>query len=220
MNFVLIPVKNLKFANERLSSVLSQEDRTALAYAMLEDVFSSVAKSSLADKIAVVTLDKKAMLMADEYGFVIIDEEKQENESSSVDYALKICKDLGAESVLVIPGDAPLITESDIDFILEKIKAHPHVILVPSGDKLGTNAILRKPPDILSSMFGHDSFRKHREQAEEKNVPYEIYENKNIALDIDEPADIETLRKLGQHTLAYRELIRLGLIKEDIEKTG
>ena len=220
MNFVLIPVKNLKFANERLSSVLSQEDRTALAYAMLEDVFSSVAKSSLADKIAVVTLDKKTMLMADGYDFVIIDEVKQESESSSVDYALKICKDLGAESVLVVPGDAPLITETDIDFILEKVKDHSHVILVPSGDKLGTNAILRKPPDVLSSMFGHDSFRKHIEQADEKNVPYEIYEIKNIALDIDEPGDIETLRKLGQHTLAYRELVRMGLIKEDIEKTG
>ena len=213
-------MKNLKFANERLSSVLSQEERTSLAYAMLEDVFSSVAKSSLAEKIAVVTLDKKAMLMADEYGFVIIDEDKQESESSSVDYALKVCKDLGAESVLVIPGDAPLITETDIDFLLEKVMDHPHVILVPSGDKLGTNAILRKPPDILKSMFGHDSFRKHREQADNKNIPYEIYEIENIALDIDEPADIETLKKHGQHTQAYRELVRQGLIKEEIEKTG
>ena len=220
MNFVLIPVKNLKFANERLSSVLSRKERTALAYAMLRDVFLSVAKSSLADKVAVVTLDKKAMLMANEYGFAIIDEKEQKSESSSVDYALKICKDLGADSVLVVPGDAPLITPEDIDFILEKVKDHPHVILVPSGDKLGTNAILRKPPDVLESMFGHDSFRKHMKQADEKNVSYEIYELKNIALDIDEPGDIEVFKKLGQHTLAYRKLIRMGLIKEDIEKTG
>ena len=220
MNFVLIPVKNLKFANERLASVLSQEQRTALAYAMLEDVFDSVAKTSLADKVAVVTLDKKAMLMADRYGFVIIDEKVQESESSSVDYALGVCKDLGAESVLVIPGDAPLITAGDIDFLLEKVKDHPHVILVPAGDKLGTNAILRKPPDVLQSMFGHDSFRKHMEQADDKNVPYEIYEVENIALDIDEPRDIEVLKKHGQHTLAYRELVRQGFIKEDIEKTG
>ena len=94
------------------------------------------------------------------------------------------------------------------------------MILGPSGDKLGTNAILRKPPDVLESMFGHDSFKKHIDQADEKNVSYEIYEVKNLALDIDEPGDIDALKKLGQHTLAYRELIRLGLIKEDIEKTG
>lgn len=220
MNFVLIPVKNLKFANERLSSVLPQENRTALAYAMLEDVFNSVAKSVLADKVAVVTLDKKTMLRADEYGFVIIEEKEQKNESYSVDYALEICKDMGADSVLVIPADAPLLTANDIDFVLEKVKDHPHVILIPSSDKLGTNAILRKPPDVLKSMFGHDSFKKHREQADEKKIPCEIYEVENIALDVDEPADIETLRKLGQHTFAYRELIRQGLIKEGIEKTG
>lgn len=220
MNFVLIPVKNLKFANERLSSVLSQESRTSLAYAMLEDVFNSVAKSKIADKVAVVTMDRKAMLMADGHGFVIIQENDQKNESSSVDYALKICKDLGADSVLVVPGDAPLITPEDIDFIMEKVKDHPHVILVPSGDKLGTNAILRKPPDVLESMFGHDSFKKHIQQAEENEIPFEIYEIENLALDIDEPEDIETLRKLGQHTLAYRELVRLGLIKENIEITG
>ena len=39
-----------------------------------------------------------------------------------------------------------------------------------------------------------------------------------VALDIDEPADIEQLKTLGRHTRAYRELVRLGLI--EIEKTG
>jgi len=220
VNFLLIPVKNLEFANERLSSVLSQEDRTALAYEMLKDVFEAASSSTLPDKIAVVTLDKNAMHMADKLDFVIIDEENQESESSSVDYALKVCKEMGAESVLVIPGDAPLITAQDIDFVMGKVKDYPHVIMVPAADKLGTNAILRKPPDAITSMFGHDSFRKHKEQADNKNIPYEVYELPNIALDIDEPADIEQLKTHGSHTRAYRELIRLGLIKEEIEKTG
>lgn len=220
MNFLLIPVKNLKFANERLSSVLSQEDRTSLAYEMLKDVFEAASESKLADKVIVVTLDKKAMFMADGLGFAVIDEEKQESESSSVDYALKVCRDMGAESVMVIPGDAPLITSVDIDFVFEKVKDYPHIIMVPAADMLGTNAILRKPPDVIPSMFGHDSFRKHKQLADEKNIPCETYELPNIALDIDEPADIEHLRLQGRHTRAYRELVRLGLIKEEIVKTG
>ena len=220
MNYLLIPIKNLDFANERLSAVLNQKDRTALAYEMLKDVFEAGSQSTLPDKIAVVTLDKNAMLMADKLDFAIINEENQESESSSVDYALKVCKEMGAESVLVIPGDAPLITAQDIDFVIDKVKDHPHVIMVPAADKLGTNAILRKPPDVITSMFGHDSFRKHKEQADDKNIPYEVYELPNIALDIDEPADIEQLKTLGSHTRAYRELIKLGLIKEEIEKTG
>ncbi len=220
MKFVLIPVKNLKFANKRLSPVLSQQNRTALAYAMLEDVYNSATKSALADKVAVVTMDKQAILVASKYGFVIIEEREQQSESSSVDYAVRVCSELGADSVLVIPADAPLMTAEDIDFILNKVKDHPHLILVPSEDKLGTNAILRKPPDVIKSMFGNDSFRKHREQADEKKIPYEIYEVENIALDIDRPEDIEKLKKLGSHTLAHRELVRQGLIKGGIEKTG
>lgn len=220
MKFILIPVKDLSFANERLSSILTQEKRTALAYAMLEDVFDAVSQSKLADKKIIVTLDKKAKEMAIELGFDVIEEEKQEGESSSVDEAIQVCKHMGAKSVLVIPGDAPLITEQDLDFILDKEKDSPNVILVPSGDKLGTNAILRKPPDAIPSRFGHDSFRKHKEEADKKNIPYETYEIPNIALDIDEPKDFKYLKIHGLHTKAFKELVRLGLAEESIEKTA
>jgi molybdopterin-guanine dinucleotide biosynthesis protein A len=50
----------------------------------------------------------------------VIREKTQESESGSVDYGSSICKESGAESVLVIPGDAPLITAEDVDFILEQ----------------------------------------------------------------------------------------------------
>ena len=51
---------------------------------------------------------------------------------------------MGAKSVLVIPGDAPLITGEDLDFVLEKEKKGKSVILVPSEDELGTNAHTQK----------------------------------------------------------------------------
>lgn len=219
MKFLLIPVKDLEHANKRLASVMTQKERTSLAYSMLFDVFDAASKSALSDRVVVVTMDKKAISMAENYGFRVIEENSQESESSSVDFALKICKDEGANSVLVIPGDAPLITADDIDFLFKKSRRHSHLILVPASDKMGTNAILRNPPDIITSMFGHDSFKKHIRQAEEKNIPYEIFEIDNIALDIDEPSDIENLIVMGQHTNTYRELLRLGY-QEDIEKTG
>ena len=59
-------------------------------------------------------------------------------------------------------------------------------------------------------MFGHDSFRKHKQQADDKNIPYEVYELPNIALDIDEPADIEHLKKsnpLKENRVLTQEVI-------------
>ncbi len=220
MKFILVPVKDLSKANERLASVLSKKQRTDLAYVMLEDVFSAVGESKLADNRVIVTLDRKAEKMAIEEGFDVIREETQLGESSSVDLAMQVCRKMGAKSVLVIPGDTPLITGEDLDFVLEKEQKGKSVILIPSEDELGTNAILRKPPDSIPSMFGDDSFRKHKEEAERRYVPYDVYKNFNISIDIDEPEDIETFSLHGSHTKTYRKLLELGLIGEETKKNG
>ena len=99
MKIALIPVKDLSKAKERLSSALPQVDRTALAYAMLEDVFTALKGSKLLDRIFVVTLDVKAIEIANSYGFEIIEETEQKGESHSVDYASRICIEKGAVSV-------------------------------------------------------------------------------------------------------------------------
>jgi len=214
MKFVIVPVKDLSKAKERLSSLLPQHERTALAYAMLEDVLLALKGSKLADRKFIVTLDAKAIEIAKGLEIEIIEETEQNGESASVDYASQICKDMGAASVLVIPGDAPLIASSDIDSILEREKNTPCIIFVPARDELGTNAILRKPPDAIPSMFGHDSYRKHMNEADKNNIPYESYDNPRIGLDIDRPEDLIEFVSHKSDTKAYSELERLNIIEK------
>ena len=214
MKFVIVPVKDLSKAKERLSSLLPQHQRTALAYAMLEDVLLALKGSQLADRRFIVTLDAKAIEIAKGLGIEIIKETEQNGESASVDYASQICKDMGATSVLVIPGDAPLITSDDIDFILEREKDTPSIIFIPARDELGTNAILRKPPDAIPSMFGHDSFRKHMNEADKNNILYESYDNPRIGLDIDSPEDLKEFVSQKSDTKAYGELERLNILEK------
>ena len=214
MKFVIVPVKDLSKAKERLSSLLPQHERTALAYAMLEDVLLALKGSKLADRKFIVTLDDRAIEIAKGLGIEIIEETEQNGESASVDYASQIAKNMGATSVLVIPGDAPLITSEDIDFILEREKDAPCVIFVPARDELGTNAILRKPPDAIPSMFGHDSFRKHMNEADKNNIPYESYDNPRIGLDIDRQEDLIEFVSHKSDTKAYSELERLNILEK------
>ena len=213
MKFALVPVKDLSKAKERLSLILSQTERTALAYAMLEDVLRAMKGSRLIDHLFVVTLDENAIELAKSLGVEIIKETQQEGESTSVDYASKICKTMGAQSVLVIPGDTPLVTPEDVDLILEKEKSYPSVVLVPARDEMGTNAIFRKPPDVIPSRFGYDSFKKHINEARQRNIPYEVYNLSMVALDVDEPEDLALFGSKKSHTRAYEELIRIGYIK-------
>lgn len=121
---------------------------------------------------------------------------------------------MGAESVLVIPGDNPLTIPEDIDFILGKEKPHPSAILIPSRDEKGTNAILRKPPDSFHSRFGYDSLRKHIDEAKQKNILYEIYWLPRIALDIDDPRDLAYFALQNSNTKTYRELLKVGIIQK------
>ncbi len=212
MKFVIVPVKDLSKAKERLSSVLSQEDRTALAYAMLEDVLTAVQGSKLADRSFVVTMDRRAIEIALSYGIEVIEETEQKGESHSVDYASRISIEKGAESVLVIPGDAPLITSEDIDSVLEKERETPCVILVPARDDFGTNAILRKPPDAIPSRFGDDSFRKHMDEAKERGIHCDTFRNSRIALDIDQPDDLAEFLSRNSNTKTLDVLSGLNFI--------
>ena len=215
MKFVIVPVKDLSKAKDRLSSLLPQHERTELAYAMLEDVLLALKGSKLADRKFIVTLDAKAIKIAESLGLDVILETEQNGESASVDYASGICKEMGASSVLVIPGDAPLITSEDIDFVLDKEKKeNPSIVFVPARDEYGTNAILRKPPDAIPSMFGDDSFNKHKASADKRNIPYESYENHRIGLDIDRPEDLIELLSHKSDTKTHKELERLNIVEK------
>lgn len=214
MRFALVPVKDLGKAKERLSPILSKSERTMIAHAMLEDVLSALKGSKFLTKSFVVTLDSDAIELANKLEIEIILETKQESESDSVDFSSKECKEMGAESVLVIPGDAPLITPEDIDFILKREKPSPSAILVPSRDELGTNAILRKPPDIFPSRFGYDSFRKHIDEAKKRDIEFDIYDLPRIGLDIDEPKDLAIFASKESDTKTYRELENIGIIQK------
>lgn len=215
MIFGLIPVKDLSKAKERLSSILPQEDRTALAYAMLEDVLKALKGTKLLDRLFIVTLDRRTIEIAGALGIEVIEETEQKGESHSVDYASRICMEKGAESVLVIPGDAPLITSEDIDSIVEKERDFPSVILIPARDDYGTNAILRKPPDVIPSRFGEDSYRKHMDEARERGIHIDTYRNSRIALDIDHPDDLEEFLSEKSDTKTFEVLSEMNLVSKN-----
>ena len=213
MLFAIVPVKDLSKAKERLSSLLPQDVRTELAYAMLEDVLLALKGAELIDRSFIVTMDRKAMSIAGEIGIEVIEETEQKGESDSVDRASLVCKEMGADSVLVIPGDAPLIRPEDIDFVAGKlVSGSPSVILVPARDRMGTNAILRTPPDAIPSRFGHDSFRKHMEEAGKKGIGIEYYENERVGLDIDHPDDVKLFASRESDTRTYRLLVSKNIL--------
>jgi 2-phospho-L-lactate/phosphoenolpyruvate guanylyltransferase len=202
MRALLLPIKDLKNAKQRLAGLLTPEERCGLAQAMLADTLRAVRGVRLTENIFVVTNYEPAIRAAKENGCEILREESQISESASVDWASRICAERKVAGLLRLPIDLPLMRASDINELLAVDCAAPGAVMVPSRDGRGTNAILRMPPALFPSHFGEGSFAKHRAEAERAGARVIIRRNARLEMDVDDEAD---LRALLQHDLSETE---------------
>ncbi len=200
---ILIPLKNLSAAKQRLAAVLDQPSRTKLAQAMLHDVLTTLHGWQNRPLVAVVTGDPYAVTLAKEYGFEVIDDPDNPGETGAIEMATRLCAERGVDSTLVIPGDIPLIQAWELEEIMKNAPAAGSV-LVPAADGRGTNAAFRRPADLFPLRFGNDSFKPHHAAAQATGKPCVILNLPGIAVDVDNPADLEQLLALPGETRAQR----------------
>jgi 2-phospho-L-lactate/phosphoenolpyruvate guanylyltransferase len=202
MRALLLPIKDLRKAKQRLAGVLTPEERFGLACAMLTDTIRAVRGVQQAERIFVVTNYGPAMQVARENGWEILPEELQISESVSVDAASRQCEERGVTSVLRLPLDVPLVEARDIDELLMVECTAPALVIVPSRDGTGTNAILRTAPTLFPSHFGIGSFAKHCAEAERAGAKIWMRRNARLEMDVDDEPD---LRALVQYDLSGTE---------------
>ncbi len=199
----LIPVKGFRNAKQRLSPLLGSRDREALAEAMFRDVLRQTLAARRLNATFVVTGNDTVAGIADAIGAEVIREASERGETDAVDFARRQLKAAGWEAVLIIPGDMPLLCARDLDEILSQLPegtGAPFALLVPSHDRMGTNALLLAPADIIKLRFGYDSFTYHMSQLSAQKLPLRFSENEHIALDIDEPKDLQRFLAMGSET--------------------
>jgi 2-phospho-L-lactate/phosphoenolpyruvate guanylyltransferase len=209
---ILVPVKNLSVAKQRLAAVLDQPSRTKLAQAMLHDVLTALHGWKNRPQVAVVTSDSYAVTLAMEFGFGNIADPDNPGETAAIEMATRICVDRGVDSTLVIPADIPLIQVWELEEIVKNAPAAGSV-LVPAADGRGTNAAFRRPADLFPLRFGNDSFKPHHAAGQATGKPCVVLHLPGIAVDVDNPEDLQQLLSLPGETRAQqlaREYSRAG----------
>lgn len=202
---ILVPVKNLAHAKQRLAAVLEPGERTALAQAMLEDVLQTLAGWAKCLPVAVVTGDSFARCRARSFGFEVIEDPHEEGESEAIAFASCACASRGVSTTLVIPGDIPLLQAAELEEVFAA--APPEgAVLVPSFDGRGTNAVLRRPADLIPLTFGGDSFERHLSRVGRTGRPAVVLRLPGIALDVDTPDDLALLLAAASRTRTQRLL--------------
>jgi 2-phospho-L-lactate/phosphoenolpyruvate guanylyltransferase len=200
---ILIPVKNLATAKQRLASLLGQPVRTELAQAMLLDVLEVLAAWANRPEISIVTSDPFALDLARKFDFEVISDNANRSETDAIEMATRICELRGVDYTLVIPADIPLIQAWELEKILE-IAPEQGTVLAPAADGRGTNAALRRPAALFPLRFGNDSFKPHLAAARATGNPCYTLPLPGIALDVDNPSDLRQLAEAPGETRSQR----------------
>ncbi len=214
---ILIPVKHLARAKQRLAAWFDQDTRTLLAQTMLLDVCETVAQVRDRMQVSLVTSDPFALELARQFHFEVMADHDNPGETEAIARATRVCVARGAESTLVIPADIPLMTVAELEHILADAPGEGSV-LVPAADGRGTNAVLRRPADLFPLSFGNDSFKPHLEAAHSTGFPCVTIKLPGIALDVDNPSDLRDLAAAPGETRCQKLIQKWNL--EDLPQAA
>jgi 2-phospho-L-lactate guanylyltransferase len=185
---ILVPIKMLIGAKQRLANILTSEERLTLARTMCLDVLQILANWRGRPPVALVTTDSFARDLAARFNFEVI-ADNNTGETSAIELATADCKARGFKSTLILPADIPLIDIAELEKILSA--APPAgTVLVPDAAGRGTNAALRSPGDLFPLRFGNDSYLPHFAAAKATGLPCVVLQLPGIARDIDRPEDL------------------------------
>jgi 2-phospho-L-lactate guanylyltransferase len=213
---LLIPFKSLATAKQRLAAALSQHQRSQLAEAMLRDVLAAAAGVTDSIDVALVTGDAQARLIAEEFGFLVIEDSRNESETAAIEMATAWCEQRGYDATIVVPADIPLITSEELQRVLDAAPDEG-AVFVPAYDRRGSNCVLRRPASIIPLRFGNDSFLPHCAAMERTGKELRIVELAGIGLDIDNPHELELLVQREGETNAQRLLRSWGFGQHELD---
>lgn len=192
MIFAILPVKSPQNAKQRLTGFLAVEQRETLARILYRQTLAALCQAQGIDRVVVATSDVEIAHHARSSGALVFEEDQQVSHSVSADAACLRAMEMGASTVLLVPIDVPTVTASDFTELAASSNsgARPGLIVVPSSDGTGTNALVRTPPDCIQSRFGPGSFRAHLDQALSKGLPADVLRLPGLMFDIDTPEDV------------------------------
>jgi 2-phospho-L-lactate/phosphoenolpyruvate guanylyltransferase len=186
----VIPVGTLDGAKSRLGGTLDAEERRDLATRLLTRTLEAAGMARGIDEILVVTPDDEVREIATRAGARPLRQRSQ-----GLNAGLRQARDeviaAGADAMLVLPIDLPLVSARAIEATLEPLDepTRPLVVLVPDRHGRGTNALLLAPPDAIEFGFGGDSRRAHAACAQEANARY-VELDGPLSVDVDTPDDL------------------------------
>ncbi|HKU50589.1 MAG TPA: 2-phospho-L-lactate guanylyltransferase [Nitrososphaera sp.] len=216
--FAIVPVKRLENAKTRLSTILSEDDRSRLSYMMTRETLRRLGACTQLERVIVVSSDERAKELASLHGATFLHEEKDNGVNAAVSLADKYCLDHRADASIVVPQDLPLLDPQEISTVCELAELESRCIVIcPSQRYDGTNLLLRKPPSAIPTFFDSNSYENHIAEAKKNGMSVRLFMSKKLMLDVDTPEDARQLLLLQQES-AGPESEPLQFLRQKVAK--
>lgn len=194
--FAVLPVKRFAEAKQRLAMGIDEERRIALVAAMMEDVLEAIGEARSIEQTILVSGDPVAQEIAARHHAKVVPDPTDAGHVPAALAGIATAEAEGADRVVLLPGDCPLLDPRELDRLLTGVPEH-YVAVVPDRHGTGTNALVLSPPDAIQPAFGEGSRERHVAAARDIGIPFGIEDLSSLALDLDTPADLVALtRKL------------------------
>jgi len=190
----VLPVKRFSAAKQRLAAGLDGEQRRTLAAAMLADVLEAIATARTIERTILVSGDPVAQELASAVGAEVVPDPEDAGHVEAALAGIARAQVEGAECVVLLPGDCPLLDPRDLDRLLTAVPER-YLGIVPDRHGSGTNALVLRPPDAIVPAFGEGSRERHVAAARAAGIAFEVEEPGSLGLDLDTPADVIALTR-------------------------
>jgi len=188
----IIPVKTFSKAKTRLN--LQQDCKMEICSLMLQEVLKTISNCKVVNQIVLVSKDEAALKIGRQFNSIeIFDNESGVN--NAINLADEYLSDKNFDCSIIFPQDIPTMTSSDIDALLGFIKSTNSVIIVPSRQFNGTNALVRCPADLIQTRYDMGSYTHQIDAANTKTKNISIALIRRMMLDIDDESDLAFMLK-------------------------
>jgi len=183
--------KPLALAKSRLRQVLSARARASLSLALLERVCTALRAGIGIETVVVMTPDPVVAAFAAARGVRAVPDPAPALNAALAEAFRPLSR--CSRGILVISADLPLVQAADIAAIVAA--ADPRALVVaPSKDTTGTNALLLPSTGAFRPAFGQASLAAHRHRAQAVGLRVVLLRRPGLAFDLDTPADLAALR--------------------------
>ncbi len=192
----VVPLKEPTRGKSRLAGALAEAVRLRLIRSMLDHVVETIVRAPGIAAVSVLTSAAEALPRG--AGHL---PDRDEELNAALAGAARSVRASGAEAMLIVAADLPLVTTSEIVALIEA--SRDGIVAATDWTGTGTNALAFALAHEMPMRFGPASLAAHEAAARARGLPWRVVRRAGLSFDVDEPAQLDTLIRTGGERYAF-----------------